>query len=89
MDTRHVTARIARAEPMSASVRLHLHEEAPGHATAVATDNGHVLLQYYFARSGRTIVLESDGRNREARISGTLWKPRGRLWLLDLDQAAS
>ena len=27
--------------------------------------------------------------DRPARISGTVWKPQGRLWLLDFDQAAA
>ena len=89
MGTHDVTARIAAADPASIAVGLHLHEEAPGRATAVATDNGHLLLDYYFARGGRAIVVQSDEGARRARISGTLWKPQGRLWLLDLDQAAS
>jgi len=87
--THHVTARIAPAEPASPSVGLRLHEEAPGRATAVATDNGHLLLEYYFARGGRAILLHFNGGARRGRISGTLWKPKGRLWLLDLDQPAA
>jgi hypothetical protein len=30
-----------------------------------------------------------NGDVRLGRISGTLWKPQGRLWLLDLDQPAT
>lgn len=89
MPAHHVTARIAPTQTPATAVGLRLREEAPGRATAVATDNGHLLLDYYFARGGRTIVVQSDGGVRPARISGTLWKPQGRLWLLDLDQAAS
>lgn len=88
MGTHDVTARIAPADPASVAVGLHLHEEAPGRATAVATDNGHLLMNYYFSRGGRTIVVQSDEGARRGRISGTLWKPQGRLWLLDLDQTA-
>jgi hypothetical protein len=86
MEIHDVTARIAPADPASAAVALHLHEEAPGRATAVATDNGHLLLNYYFARGGRSIVVQSDEGARPGRISGTLWKPQGRLWLLDLER---
>jgi hypothetical protein len=89
MGTHDVTARIAPADPAPVAVGLHLHEEAPGRATAVATDNGHLLMNYYFARGGRAIVVQSDDGARPGRISGTLWKPQGRLWLLDLDQAPS
>jgi hypothetical protein len=85
----HITASIAPAEPASASVGLRLREEAPGRATAVATDNGHLLLHYYFARGGRAILLQLNGAVRQGRISGTLWSPQGRLWLLDLDQPAA
>ena len=89
MKTHHVTARIAPAEPACASVGLRLREEAPGRAMAVATDNGHLLLDYYFARGGRAILLQLNGGVRRGRISGTLWKPQGRLWLLNLDQSAA
>lgn len=89
MTAHHVTARIAPAQTPAAAVGLRLHEEAPGRVTAVATDNGHLLLEYYFARGGRAIVVQSDEGPRRALISGTLWKPQGRLWLLDLEQAAS
>ena len=89
MKTHHVTARIAPAEPLSASVGLRLREEAPGRATAVAIDNGHLLLDYYFAQGGRAILLRLNGGTRRGRISGTLWKPQGRLWLLDLDKPAA
>jgi len=85
----HITARIAPVEPMSAPVELRLREEAPGRATAVATDNGHLLLDYYFAHGGRAILLQLNGGTRRGRISGTLWKPQGRLWLLDLDKPAA
>jgi hypothetical protein len=88
MDTNLITARIAAPEPVSAPIGLRLSEEAQGRATAVAVRNGHVLLQYYFASGGRTVILQSDEGARTARISGTQWKPQGRLWLLDLDQAA-
>ena len=89
MNTHDVTARIAPAEPASAPVALRLREEAPGRATAVATDNGHLLLDYYFAQGGRAILVQSNGGVRRGRISGTLWRPKGRLWLLDLDQPAA
>ena len=89
MKTHNVEARIAPAEPASASVGLRLREEAPGRATAVATDNGHLLLDYYFTRGGRAVLLHLDGGARRGRISGTLWQPQGRLWLLDLDQPAA
>jgi hypothetical protein len=89
MDGRQVTARIAAAELAFVTVGLRLQEEAPGRAIAVATDNGHLLLDYYFLQGGRAILLQFDGVDRRARISGTLWKPQGRLWLLDLDQVAS
>jgi hypothetical protein len=85
----HVTAHIAPAPPLSASVGLRLREEAPGRATAVATDNGHALLDYYFARGGRAILLQLNGGARRGRISGTLWSPQGRLWLLNLEQPAA
>jgi hypothetical protein len=84
-----VTARIAPAEPASASVGLRLQEEAPGRATAVATDNGHLLLHYYFTRGGRAILLQLNGGVRRGRISGTFWSPQGRRWLLDFDQPAA
>jgi len=89
MATDLITARIAPTEPVSAPIGLRLSEEAPGRATAIAVENAHLLLQYYFARGGRTIILQSEGGARQGRISGTLWKPQGRLWLLDLDQAAA
>ena len=89
MTAHQVTARIAPTLTPAAAVGLRLREEAPGRATAIATDNGHLLMDYYFARGGRSIVVQSDEGARQARISGTLWKPQGRLWLLDLDQAAS
>ena len=89
MKAHDVTARIAPAEPESVPVGLRLREEAPGRATAVATDNGHLLLDYYFTRGGRAILLQLNGDVRLGRISGTLWKPQGRLWLLDLDQPAA
>jgi hypothetical protein len=89
MTGHQVTASIAPTLTPAVAVGLRLREEAPGRATAVATDNGHLLLEYYFARGGRAIVVQSDEGARRARISGTLWKPQGRLWLLDLDQAAS
>jgi hypothetical protein len=84
-----ITARIAPVEPLAAPVGLRLREEAPGRATAVATDNVHLLLDYYFARGGRAILLQLNGGTRRGRISGTLWKPQGRLWLLDLDKPAA
>jgi hypothetical protein len=89
MKAHDVTARIAPAEPASVPVGLRLREEAPGRATAVATDNGHLLLDYYFSRGGRAILLNFDAGARQGRISGTLWSPQGRLWLLDLDQPAA
>lgn len=89
MDAHQVTARIAAAEPAFASVGLRLQQEAPSRAIAVATDNGHLLLDYYFAQGGRAILLQFDGVDRRARISGTLWNPQGRLWLFDLDQDAA
>jgi hypothetical protein len=84
MGTHDVTARIAPADPASVAVGLHLHEEAPGRATAVATDNGHLLMNYYFSRGGRTIVVQSDEGARRARISHHA--PGPPLWL-DLDLA--
>ena len=88
MEAHTVTARIAPAEPVSAPVGLRLREEAPGRATAVATQNGHLLLDYYFREGGRTILVHLSEGARQGRISGTLWTPRGRLWLLDLEPAA-
>jgi len=89
MKAHDVTARIAPAEPASAPVGLRLREEAPGRATAIATENGHLLLDYYFTQGGRVILLQLNGDVRRGRISGTLWQPKGRLWLLDLDQPAA
>ena len=89
MKSHDITARIAPVEPASAPVSLRLREEAPGRATAVATDNGHLLLDYYFTRGGRVILLHFDAGARRGRISGTLWQPQGRLWLLDFDQPAA
>ena len=87
MDDHHVTARIA--QPASSSIGLHLLEESPDRVIAVATNNGHLLMEHYFGRGGRVIFVRLDGTDRPARISGTVWKPQGRLWLLEFGQAAA
>jgi len=87
--THHVEARIAPAEPASAPVSLRLREEAPGRATAGATHNGPRLLDDNVTRGGRGIHRHVNGGAPQGRISGTLWQPQGRLWLLDLDQPAA
>jgi len=89
MEADHVTARAVPAGPASGSIGLRLREEAPCRATAIATENAHLLLDYYFVQGGRTILLHFDGVVRWSRISGTLWSPEGRLWLLDLEQPAA
>lgn len=41
------------------------------------------LLEYYFARGGRDIVLGAGDGARRGRIVSTRWRPDGRLWFVE------
>jgi hypothetical protein len=38
------------------------------------------LVDYFFARGGRDVVLDSGDEARRGRIVSTRWQPEGRLW---------
>lgn len=41
------------------------------------------LVDYYFSRGGREVVLEAGEGARRARITTTRWSPEGRLWFVE------
>jgi len=41
------------------------------------------LVEYYFARGGRDIVLGAGDDARRGRIVSTRWRPHGRLWFVE------
>jgi hypothetical protein len=41
------------------------------------------LVDYYFARGGRDIVLGAGDDARRGRIVSTRWRPDGRLWFVE------
>jgi hypothetical protein len=41
------------------------------------------LVDYYFARGGRDVLLGAGDEARRSRIVSTRWRPEGRLWFVE------
>jgi hypothetical protein len=41
------------------------------------------LVDYYFARGGREVLLGADDEAHRGRIVSTRWQPQGRLWFVE------